>query len=186
MLSSVTHIINQGLIKQLLYLRQFTGYAAHGIAELTFRSTDNAIYPFVAEDGVYVGIDDTKPLILYHRSQNATIRNKGKGFGDVENKEVFAVSMTMVVYQNQERTKLTQDELFLYLKSAFPAMAFKIPNFDYISVKINSVILNSQQVFRSEYQNLQYNLNPFQSLTAINYTIESEYKTACFNKCPEV
>jgi hypothetical protein len=184
MLNAVVHIINDKLTDKIFRLRQFTNHKLFRIAEQAFRSTDGALFPYIPSSGEWVGVDDRRPVVAYHRSLGSAVTLSKSGFGDIGFKKSINFSMLMTVFMDESITKMKQDELYLYMMAAFPER-IKIEFFDYISVRINSVILNSQQVWRAEFPGTPYNLNPMQSLMAINYTIESEFKSDCFNSCPE-
>lgn len=142
-------------------------------------------YPAVfVKDGVYVGVDDSVPFSVYHKTGQATFSESLTGnFGDRRAKNInMILSMTAVFSVNGKLACMTSDELLLVLTSAFPE-TLSVADYSLVNVKINSAILNPQQVFQAEYKGSAYFLKPEQFLLSVNYTIESRYKKGCFNPC---
>lgn len=191
-LNDVVHELNLALNKTLFSKSaRFVGAKLFGISEPAPRidGAGESEYPQIFDlngDGTYAGIDDTQPLILYHRKQNLTISQApGRSYGDNPPGDVNTYAMTMVVFFKRRELQMEGDELAQYIRRNLPGDVSN-KNFHYLSVTVNTVVLNSQQVFRTEYSgNVKYFLKPEHALIAINYTIEGTPKMACFNGCPE-
>lgn len=158
----------------------------YGLAQAVVRGTQTM--PMVVDkDGEmhYVGPDDLQSVIVYHKVGNVSVvlSQTVRGVGNENNALINRYPMAMIIYLDQNKTKLLPDELFLYVQAN---MADFIPLSPYslVSVTINNVILNGQQVFDSEFTGVDP-LPANQSLMQINYTIESTFKKKCFEKCPE-
>lgn len=169
--------------------KRFTGSKMFNVCDQAIRTgTSTEEFPAVFDvsgNGVYAGIDDTFNLLLYHRRGGLTIVDEpGKGYGDNPAGSINTYSMTCIVLFNRKKLDMEADGLSLYIQRNFP-YDLGDANFHYLSAWINSVILNSQQVFRAEYANTNYFLKPEHGLIAINYTIEGKPNLACFNRCPE-
>lgn len=162
----------------------------YGIAEPVTRTRGSAVETLpgiVGNDGevTYVGPDDLRKLIIYHKANAiGTTLSTRKGTGNDPNPTVNAYSLSMIVWLDRKKTDLRPDEIFLLLQANMPFEIRQSP-YDQVLVKINSVILNGQQVFDSEFKGFNNKLPANQSMLQINYTIESTFKLNCFAKCPE-
>lgn len=184
-LNKFIEVINKPLEKLL------SGIKVYGIAESIARTKGSEIdiLPgIVSNDGEieYVGVDDVETVIVYHKvnaigSRLATI----KGYGDDQNAFQNTYSMSMVVYINRKNAKIRPEKLFLFIQANIPFLITQEP-YVLIQVPINTVILNSQTVYDSEYRYQSKKPLPKEhSLMQINYTIESTFHQNCFEKCPE-
>lgn len=167
------------------------GIKLFGLAESVLRvigSVTETIPGIVGNDGEikYVGPDDLQSLIIYHKVSALASResDKIKGVGREPGAIQNAYSMAMFIWLDRKKVKLRPDELFLYIQANMP---FKIEADPYVQVftRINSAVLNGQQVFDSEFKGVEYKLPAHQTMLQINYTIESTFKAKCFEKCPE-
>lgn len=168
-----------------------SGIKVYGLAESIARKTGTVteVFPGVIDnDGEikYVGIDDLNSVIIYHKANALGVRNstQNRGFGDDLNALINAYSLSMIVYMDRKKTKLSADQLFLYIQSNIPS-EIKMSPYKQILIQISTVILNSQAVFDSEYKGSENPLPANHSLMQINYTIESTLQKRCFEKCPE-
>jgi hypothetical protein len=178
--------INDKVAELLDTKDNFLKYQLHRVGTNALRQgTQNQVFPVVFTkkgEGKYIGVDDLKTMIAYHKVNRMDIVVKPRsGYGDGKGKMVNRYSMTMVVFLQRVQTKMEGHEFVLWLESVFPK-SLKFPNFDSVEYTINNVILNEQQVFGAEYKNVQYFVKPEHALMAINYTIESTFKSECFNE----
>lgn len=168
----------------------YPGSKLYGLAQSVIRKKgldQQELLPCTVDkygEGKWVGIDSTVPIQLYHKSvtlSTTIVPNSGHGddMGEYQN----TYGNVMIVYLNRTKTKLLPDELFLYLQANFPEQ-LKYPDFSRITVRITSVILNTQTVINAEYQNTSFVLSPEHNLFAVNYTIDSVFNKHCFEKCP--
>lgn len=184
-LNKFIEVINEPLKKLI------SGIKVYGIAESIARTKGSVveIIPgIVGNDGEikYVGINDLDSVIIYHKANALGVKPSAvrKGYGDDPNNFVNAYAMSMIIYMDRSKTKLTPDQFFLFIQANLP---FKIEQDPYalILIQINTVILNSQAVYDSEYKGTENKLPANHSLMQINYTIESTFNQNCFEKCPE-
>lgn len=168
-----------------------SGIRVYGIAESISRrvgTTVEIIPGIVGNDGEvkYVGIDDLDSVIIYHKANALGVRLSTikKGIGDEPNAFVNAYSMSMIVYLDRKKAKMRPDQLFLFIQANLPFLIKQEP-YRQILTQINTVILNSQAVYDSEYKGTENPLPANHSLMQINYTIESTFDQNCFEKCPE-
>lgn len=184
-LSKFIEVINKPLEKLI------SGIKVYGIAEPIARTkgTEVEIFPGVINnDGeiTEVSPDDLQSVIVYHKANalGTKLSTAIKGTGDRPNPFVNAYNLSMIVYMDRKKTKMRPEELFLFIQANLP---FKIELEPYIQVQVivNTVILNSQAVYDSEYKGTPNPLPANHSLMQINYTIESTFHQNCFEKCPE-
>lgn len=152
----------------------FKGSKLYGMAVLVER--EGRSQPSVNEQAVT--FDDSYGMQMYHRVQGATITYV-PGYGDTQN-TVNTYQAFAVVFNNEKITKLKQDELAMIMQSALAAL-----NITSVRVLPTGFILNSQQVFATEYRGTPYSMDEYKSLMQINYTVEVSYRGICFNLCPE-
>lgn len=154
----------------------FKGSKLYGMATLVER--DGKGLPVVEEYSV--AYDDSYALQMYHRVQGATITYvPGSGYGDTRN-TVNTFQVSAVVFNNEQITKLKTDEIAIIIQSVLAVL-----NITSVRILPTQIILNSQQIFATEYRGVPYALNEYKSLMQINYTVEIKYMGICFNLCPE-
>jgi hypothetical protein len=165
----------------------FNGYRVHGLTTLIKNGNPVQQFPaiFQNQDGQYAGVDDSVPLIIYHRAGGVTIsENPTRNYGNNRSALLTAsFNMTLVAYVDSKVTCVKDDELLLILLSAIPE-TIAVEPFDQVNLRVVSAILNPQQVFQTEYQGIGFFLNPESFLLSVNYTIESKFRRNCFNYCP--
>lgn len=164
-----------------------TGAKVYGLTQAVQRGSET-LPATITKDGEYeyVGFDDVFPVMIYHKNTAITVsRSQRQGRGDEFPDLINTYSLSMVVYLDHKRACMIPDEMFLLLQSNFPD-AIKEDPFSFIRVNITSVILNSAQVIKTEYEGSDFKLPPEKSLFQINYNIETTFKKRCFEKCPEV
>lgn len=152
----------------------FKGGKVYGIATLVEREGKGQ--PVV--DGSSVTFDDAYPMQIYHRLQGATITYK-PGFGNTKT-TVDAFQVSMIVFNNEKQTYVKIDEIAMIIQSVLQVL-----NITSVRIVPTNIILNSQQIFATEYKGVPYSLNEYQSLMQINYTVEITFKGNCFDLCPE-
>lgn len=164
-----------------------TGLKVYGIAEPIARGTE-VIPGIVENDGeiIYVGVDDLQSAIIYHKVNALSTRLSPvvKGVGDSPNGIQNAYGISMIVYIDRKKIKMRPEDFYLFISANIPYQ-LSIAPYNLVLIQINSVILNSQTVYDSEYKGVERRLPANHSLMQINYTIESTFKKDCFAKCPE-
>lgn len=152
----------------------FKGSSLYGVATIIER--EGKAQPVVDERPV--GFDDSYALQIYHRLNGATITYL-PGYGN-STKTVDTFSVSAVVFNNEKITKLKTDEIAMIIQSVLSSITIT-------SVRMlpTAIILNSQQIFGTEYRGVPYSLNEFQSLMQINYLVEVTFAGQCFDLCPE-
>lgn len=168
------------------FFKKFPGVKVYGMTQPMIKTQKigkNTVFPAVVDqegEGKWVGVDDTAPLIMYHRTTGPMSVRYFEGYGDLQD-TVNTYNNALIVSYDRSKIKLTTDEIQQYIQVSFPTMA-KNANFKSIRINISSVILNSQQVYQSEYQNGK-TVDPKISMVQINYQIETRFSSACFAQC---
>lgn len=169
-------------------LDTWPGAKLHGLCQSVVRRSGSEYELLPAEvtkngEMIYVGIDDTAPIIIYHKCENITFAAVKGGYGDSPGDNINNYQNSMIVYMDRSITKLLPEELLLYVQANFPTNLKASP---YISnhIKFTGVVLNTRAVFEKEYKGSEFKLPAEKSLFQINYSIESRFRKDCFEKCP--
>lgn len=152
----------------------FKGGQLYGMATLVER--EGKTRPVVDEKAV--SFDDSYPFQMYHRVLGAGITYR-PGYGNTQT-TIDTFSVLAVVFNNEKFTAIKTDEVAMILQSVLAAL-----NITSVRILPTQIILNSQQIFATEYQGVPYALNEYQSLMQINYSVEITYQGNCFDLCPE-
>lgn len=152
----------------------FKGGKLYGMATLVEREGKGQ----PAVDGVSVGYDDSYALQMYHRVLGANITYKS-GYGNSRT-TINTYQVSAVVFNNEQITKIKTDEIASIMQSVLSVL-----NITSVRILPTSIVLNSQQIFATEYKGVPYALNEFQSLMQMNYQVELTFQGNCFDLCPE-
>lgn len=167
----------------------FTGARVYGLAQSVVRSTGDGdqILPAVVDlsgEEKYVGLDDAGSVTIYHKANTIAVSEKSNsGYGDRRAFKTYLYGNTMIVFLDRQATKLLPEDFILFLEANLEDN-LKMENYRSVIIRIQNIILNSAQVFDSEYKNVPNRINPRYSLFAINYQIESVFDKSCFATCP--
>jgi len=183
MVNELIHILNESL--DGLTVSQ----AAYGLAQTVERitGTEREILPgVIGSDGEckYVGIDDIKSLIVYHKlnsSSTAALPNgKGENPGDLVN----TFSMSMYLYWDRKRFNKQPDEVLILIQARWPQLIMQVPDAKTVRIRVGTTNFNSLQIYSQEYALQNARLPPQMNLAQFNYTIEITFNPACLNACP--
>lgn len=150
--------------------------------------------PCVAENnGEYkpMMFEDTKAFVLYHKilSKNYQYSTDKEAFGRSAGRNVKAVcQMQMIVLANRSIIKILPDDFETLLVMNFPNGNETI--FNSISTSLNAIYTKPvssdtdfQRLWANEFKGYDYQVNQDRAIIAVNYTIESAFKTKCFSLC---
>jgi hypothetical protein len=161
----------------------------HGIAQTVLRKNnrdqDEKLPVVIGKkgEGLYVGFDDKKGIILYHKLNSVTTSIKVKtGYGDSKGEIQNSYAMSLIVFLNRKKVNIYADELFATIQSQYLEKVTLTP-YNSISISFNNVILNDMQVYAQEYLIDTYRLTAEHNLFQINYTVEAAFNRDCFNTC---
>lgn len=130
-------------------------------------------------EGVEVGVDDAKSLIVYHKlNQLSHAVRPGTGRGDAVGDWLWTYNMSLVVYYGMDGLKMMPDELLLQLQHLLPKPG-AIKPFKMAVVKLGSSNLNAFQVHQQEYQGVPFRLKLNDILFSVNYTVEAYLDPKC-------
>lgn len=191
-LKQIVNAINTNLSTALADER-FAGGKLWGIATMAVaESNGNSILtPLVTDDyddNIWAGIDDTKPYIIYHKNRGLAYADAiGKNYGDGNTVKKETANMSLVVWGERSQLRLTPEEFEAAIISGLPSA---LSSSVLAPLKLHSSIIrpvstdfDSVNVYLSEYKVAQYPIGPNALFFRINYSIESTYKTSCFNIC---
>lgn len=129
-------------------------------------------------------VDDKYSIMVYHLLNNiTTTKNPRLSYGDSTGEIKNTINGSLIIFSDIGKIKMTTDELFLFLQANWPETLTVTP-YSGVKTLINNVILNSRQVWSSQY-GIPYGLKLNQHLMQVNYSIESTHKQGCFVNCPE-
>lgn len=185
MIEEVIRLINQG----------FRGIHEEekiiGLTQLVWRLTGNDSVDYlpgvVGMDGEvkYAGIDDINSIMIYHRSNAAQLsfsRNSA-GYGDGRQNE-DTVSFSIISVWDTRKISMEKSDMLLLLRSRMPQQIGGIKDIHSITITPTGAILNTKQVFESEYKmSAVYLLPYFINMIQLNYNILFKYNPQCIEKC---
>ncbi|HET6255867.1 MAG TPA: hypothetical protein VFE32_17450 [Puia sp.] len=195
-LDHIVGLINQGLQRGTLTDKRFASGEFNGIAMNVMRDKvtgggKQSIPTVWISDGEakYIGIDDTAPLIIYHKVQRSVTvpEPASKQFGDGQHRIKNSAILYMIVYADRSRIRLSADELEAVIISGFideiPKMEYPSEGFSSLIVSLSDTNFNSGAVFAQEYPGADNFLKPESILFQINYKVESSYRKDCLAIC---
>lgn len=185
MINTIIDLINNGL----------TGIVPDqivvGLVQRVYRNNSDDSIEFmpgiVRDDGeiIYAGYDDIKSLNIYHKTNAANLSFGGTrtGYGDNKRNE-DTIAMSMVAAWDTRKVPLQSVDMMLLLRSRFPQVIKGIPDFGDAVIVPQSALLNSKQVFESEYTVATGFLLPnFINFLQLNYIIQLKYDQTCIPGC---
>lgn len=184
-------LINKYLTQDALFDSRFqSGYYINTIAQTaamqSIEGNDKlqylpVVYNKQAQEYNYIGLDDTYPIIIYHKHLQTT-------YVDLElNERKETNKMQLIVFGRLDALNLDAETLGAFVVTGFPS-TIKKNDYSNLPIVINSVTLtdaqpDAQGVFAKEYRNTAYQLGPQHALMQFGYTIESTYNRKCFDIC---
>ena len=114
MISEVISALNE-------YLTFPEGSKIYGLAQSVVRekSEGRELLPCIVDnngEGKDVSIDNTLPIIIYHKSNSIQVRKGNKGMGDAGADTINTYSNVMIVYLDRKKTGLTPDDILLQIQ----------------------------------------------------------------------
>ena len=164
-----------------------------GIAQSVHRTKSSGVVEFIpgivelgSDEAIYAGVDDLNSLIVYHKVNAASLtygRQANAGFGDGRrNEDIF--SCFLFALWDTRKLKVYPADMVLLLRSRMPVKVIGVPGLNDVNVSMNNAILNTKQVFDSEYSlDENYLLPAYISMIQVNYTIQLKYDPDCASKC---
>jgi hypothetical protein len=194
-LDDIVKLINTGLKANALSDARFAAGQLFGIATPVVREklsggqreTLPCIYD--ADEPQYIGIDDSYPIMIYHRLLRNTTRPApaAQQFGDGQKFVQGNATLAMIVYADRLKIKMSPDALEALIavgtqdeipKTSYPSKGFS--SMLVIPVETN---FNTPAVFAQEYPNASFFLKPESILFQITYNVASQYRKDCLGIC---
>jgi hypothetical protein len=158
------------------------------------REDRNLIAPCVAgSDGEYTAMmfDDTKAFVVYHKALSKSyvqIADR-EAFGRSAGKNVRCTAqMQMIILATRSIIKILPDDLETLVVMNFPNGNETI--FSAVSASITGIATKTVssdtdflRLWATEFRGYEFQVNPDRAILAVNYTIESNFKTKCFSLC---
>jgi len=176
----------------------FAGKQLYGISTLLpiqpLEGTEYSIPGFLNDQGdaVYVGVDDSYPVIIYHRiiSSSYSISDVG-GFGDREAMTQEESEGRLVVFGRRDVIKKTDEELADIVVMSIPDVLppsfisrYNSLGLSFASVATTDVNKDREQAFTEEYGNITpLPLKPEHIFFAVSYQITTLFNKACYAAC---
>lgn len=183
MVEDIIRTINRELVD---LFKSYPGVKVYGMSQTMTRKAkkgkDVTIPAVVDKDGEgkWVGVDDTAPMIIYHKTLSPMTSRAVEGYGDLQD-ITNTYNNGIIVSFDRSKICLTADEVQTHIQARMPGLHMR-EGFKSIKINVLSVILNSQQVYDTEYKNGE-GIDPKYSMLQISYQIESRFSKACFAKC---
>lgn len=158
----------------------------HGIAYQATKKTDSGeqLFPvyLLNNEPKYIGIDDSKSSILYHRIVRTTYARDRLN----DTRYTASVQMLLVVYGKNMDMRAENVEALLL--SQFPdsyqnAALTGYTGLNSVRVQFTSTDMNPVSVFGGEYRNVPYRIAPEDVYFSVSYTIEMQFDKACVDIC---
>lgn len=161
----------------------------YGLAQSVLRvvGSEKELLPCVVGkegEGEYVGIDDIKSIIGYHKLNTVTSSILTNGRGDNHGDIINTFGMGFFLFWNRARFDKKPDELLMLVQSRWPVIIKGMPDIKIAKVKMGNINTNTLQIYNQEYQEANPKLPPNVSLMQVNYTIELTFNPDCLPGCP--
>lgn len=185
MINTIIDLINNGLCGIV------SDQIVVGLVQRVYRyGKDDAIEfmpGIIGNDGeiIYAGYDDIKSLSIYHKTNaaNLTFGTTRTGYGDNRRNE-DTIAMSMVAAWDTRKVPLQSVDMLLLLRSKFPQAIKGIPDIGDVLIVPQSALLNTKQVFESEYTVASSYLLPnYINFLQLNYIIQLRYDQTCIAGC---
>lgn len=177
-------------IKGFLLDSTFAISSLNGVVYPLLKEKDNSLPAKIDDKGnaTYTGIDDKYSLMVYHKIMT-TVPKKAeaiKQFGDGNKRIQVTNKMSLVVFANREKLKLTQEVLANYIVAALPTNIDKSilskESLNECTIDVLEVNFNSSALYKREYLKESI-LKPHQMLFEISYQIVYSFNANCINTC---
>lgn len=176
-------------IQEVLSEQRFAGSQYSGITSLLMNDQESTalLMPCTIDsdgEGLWVGVDDAYPVQLYHRHNGCVFKSEpADAFGGNAPRKEF-IAMSLFVVAQRSRTRLAPEDLKTLIATAFP---YEIPAQKRAlwklsgSISLLSADLNSQNVYKREYNPAPTILDPQVNMFELKYQIECSYQKDCIN-----
>lgn len=191
-LNKIVECINEDLKASTVKGNPLQNSLLGGIARtVTFTSTDDngditIKKPVEFKDGKEINHlpDDRYAIQIYHKIKGITYEEEKESYGDGKDINEKA-SMEMIVFADEARLGLSMEDLAHLINVGLPTQvkASRVCKEDIkrVSISINSVNTDSEQLFKSETGLGEYSLKPQSIYMSLSYTIETVSVKNCYS-----
>lgn len=191
-LGSIVKIINDSLKTKSFSDKRFQKVAAFGISKsLPYKKND--VFEFIPteiDDNGEAKVlfpDDKNPIQFYHKVNSIAYSLQKEQHGNGNDSIVRVAQMSLVVFAQRNKIKLSEEVLDLYIAKGLPS---KLTVVQKQELKLNDCTItqvttdfNSVQLFAREYNTKQYYLKPEHLFFEVKYQIECKLNKSCINTC---
>lgn len=177
-LNNIVCKLNEGLKRSALK-NGFIDTIAYQVVKKS--DEGDQIFPAIYNGGnaEYIGIDDSNPVIVYHR----LLRNAYRKSTTYNDRFVQTAQMVMVVYANYQQVNATPDRVealvIRYLPTQFAAEDLDLAGMNFVNVQILGSDMNPRNVWATEYANVPYRIGIEQIYFSITYNLEIQFDITC-------
>ena len=160
----------------------------NGIAYTMLKEKDISLPAVIDNNGEarYVGIDDKYNLMTYHRIMTTAPSKKTTQYGDANSRTMITNRMSMIVFANRQKLKITPEVLANYIVASLPTNIDKSilskESLNNCTIDVLEINFNSSALFKREYLKDSL-LKPHQMLFEISYQIVYGFNSNCINTC---
>ncbi len=194
----VNKTINETILSGIKENKNFIASKIHGIAVPLKRTaliaenkeiqlTIPVMLSDIYDDGKIIDIDDSIPFMIYHKLERVDVSiKKGSEYGranDMKKTIVDSYKLYLIACLDSRKTKLSSDEIMILISNMI-SRNYTFGEYSIIEVIVNSLALNSSDIYAAEYVNHPNTLPSTLNLFRINYTMNT-YRdlSACVVKC---
>lgn len=189
----IAGIINQTLKGSSLNKKQFQPGSYNGLASIIGRKNakgDLELIPGILDgSGNYTPVipDQKFNLVIYHKLlTNEYGYDKKNSYGEAYDVRCTS-QMMMVVWGDGKKIGITAEQLEAMIVFGMPQMLSSIDrqNLGLKTCMISPISTNMDrlQVFRQEYQQVEFFLKPNDALFLVRYKIETSFGQSCIDLC---
>lgn len=193
-LNSVVKIINDTLKATAFNDQRYSAPAMFLITKsLPYQAAAGFEYiPSVVDnngEATRVNPDDRNVIQVYHKVNSIANFYSKQQFGNENENIVRTAQMSMIVFGQRNKIKLSDHDLDFNILASFPN---KLAKAQLAELKIQDCVIsygsadfNSLQLYSREYNTKSYYLKPNHLFFEVKYTIECRLNKACINTCTE-
>lgn len=134
--------------------------------------------------------DDKYDIMCFHKIRTSQVipnlKERSYGNDDANTNSNRITNLSMILFLNTRSVKSTQEQLANSITAIFPDVLPKanlIPGVAAVKFGIVGFDFETINIFRREYDGLEYDLKNQIVLIEVKYKIECTYSKACINNC---
>ena len=182
------------VINSKISAEKFPSKKIMGVAEfiLTYEEDKAKKIPAVRTENDFLAAqyDDEFSFMSFHKIRTAQVlpnlKEKTYGNDDQNARLIRYTNLSMIVFLNTQSVKATQEQLANSIMSIFPDALPKeqlIPGVTSVNFGIIGFDYDTINIFRREYDGLEYDLKNDVVMLEVKYKIECSFNKKCINNC---